>query len=82
MKFGGYLKSTHVALFVSGVILVAVLVLAEKFFGLISKANTLFSDLPVDPTLSLLAVMGAATVIMISLFSVMISKWMKMKIKV
>ena len=73
-------KSTNAALFATGAIMVVVLVLAEKFLGLISGANMLFASLPVDPTLSLLTVMGAAVVIMMTVFSVMLSKKMKMKL--
>jgi len=79
MKF--YKKSTNMALFVTGAFMVVALVLAEKFFGLISGTNMLFADLPVDPTLSLLTVMGAAVVIMMTVFAVMLSKKMKMKLK-
>jgi len=78
MKF---IKSTNGALFITGAIMVVILVLLEKFFGLISGTNMLFADVPVDPTLTLLTVMGAAVVIMMTLFSVMLSRKMKLKLK-
>jgi hypothetical protein len=74
-------KSVNAALFITGAVMVFVLVLIEHFFGLISGANLLFADFPVDPQLSLLAVMGAATVIMMTFFSVVLSKKMKLKLK-
>jgi membrane protein implicated in regulation of membrane protease activity len=78
MKF---MKSTNGALFITGAIMVVILVLLEKFFGLISGTNMLFAGVPVDPMLSLLTVMGAAVVIMMTLFSVMLSRKMKLKLK-
>jgi hypothetical protein len=74
-------KSVNAALFITGVIMVALLVVAERLFGVLSGVNVLFAGLPIDPMTSLLALMGGATVILMSLFSVMLSKKMKLKLK-
>ena len=75
------MKSTHMALFITGAVFVVMLVLAEKFFSLVSDVNSLFATWPVDPKLSMLAIMGAGVVILMSLFSVALSRRMKMKVK-
>ena len=78
MKF---MKSTSAALFITGAIMVALLVVIERLFGVLSSANVIFAGLPIDPMTSLLALMGGATVILMSLFSVALSRKMKMKVK-
>jgi hypothetical protein len=75
------MKSTNFALFVTGAIMVFLLVVAERLFGVLSSVNVLFADFPIDPVTSLLALMGAATVILMSLFSVALSRKMKMNLK-
>lgn len=74
-------KYMHMALFVTGVIIVALLVAVERLFGVLSSVNVVFAGLPIDPMTSLLALMGGVTVLLMSLFSVALSKKMKMKFK-
>jgi len=74
-------KWVNTALFATGIIMVAILVAAESYFGVLSSVNVALVDLPVDPMISLLALMGVFTVILMSLFSVALSRKMKMKIK-
>jgi len=79
MKF--ITKRLHMPLFITGVIIVALLVVIERVFGVLSSVNVVFAGLPIAPETSLLALMGGFTVILMSLFSVALSKKMKMKFK-
>lgn len=74
-------KWVNTALFATGIIMAAILVAAEAYFGVLSSVNVYLVDLPVDSTTSLLAIMGVFTVILMSLFSVALSRKMKLKIK-